>query len=47
MLRHSDDLVEFGDGLANACTKLFILRGWATHLGNRALDPCERTFDPV
>ena len=47
MLRHSDDLVELGNGFANACTKLVILAGWAAHLHNRALDPLECTFDPV
>jgi hypothetical protein len=47
MLRHSDDLIELGNGFANACTKLLILAGWAAHLRDRALDPLKRTFYPV
>jgi hypothetical protein len=47
MLRHSDDLIELGNGFANACTKVVILAGWATHLRDCALDPLKRTFQPV
>jgi hypothetical protein len=47
VLRHSDDLIELGDSLANSCAKLFILAAWAIHLRKRALDPFERSFDAV
>jgi len=40
-------MVEFLNGFANPSPKFLILAARAFHQGNGALDPLERSFNPV